>query len=71
MARREAEKLKFAELPEAQKLVDQAAEVLQRDRTFSEEEAFVAMQKQSRRSGKSMKEIASAVLLYDELAAGR
>jgi len=71
MARREAEKLKFSELPEAQKLVEQAAQVLQRDRTFSEEEAFVAMQKQSRRSGKSMKEIASAVLLYDELAAGR
>jgi uroporphyrinogen-III synthase len=71
MARREAEKLKFSELPEAQKLVEQAAQVLQRDRTFSEEEAFVAIQKQSRRSGKSMKEIASAVLLYDELAAGR
>lgn len=70
MARREAEKLKFSELPEAQKLVEQAAQVLQRDRAFSEEEAFVAMQKQSRRSGKSMKEIASAVLLYDELAAG-
>jgi len=70
MARREAEKLKFSELPEAQKLVEQAAQVLQRDHTFSEEEAFVAMQKQSRRSGKSMKEIASAVLLYDELAAG-
>jgi signal transduction protein with GAF and PtsI domain len=71
MARREAEKLKFSELPEAQKLVEQAAQVLQRDRTFSEEEAFVAIQKQSRRSGKSMKEIASAVLLFDELAAGR
>jgi uroporphyrinogen-III synthase len=69
MARREAEKLKFSELPEAQKLVEQAAQVLQRDRTLSEEEAFVAMQKQSRRSGKSLKEIASAVLLYDELAA--
>src|SRR5580704_9184195 len=69
MARREAEKLKFSELPEAQKLVEQAAQVLQRDRTFSEEEAFVAIQKQSRRSVKSMKEIASAVLLYDELAA--
>jgi uroporphyrinogen-III synthase len=71
MARREAEKLKFSELPEAQKLVEQAAQVLQRDRTFSEEEAFVVMQQQSRRSGKSMKEIASAVLLYDELVAGR
>jgi len=67
MARLEAEKLKFSELSEARKLVEQAARILERDLDLGEEEAYVVMQKQSRDSGKSMKEVASAVLLYDEL----
>jgi uroporphyrinogen-III synthase len=67
MARVEAEKLKFSELSEARKLVEQAAQILERDLGLNEEEAYVAMQKQGRDSGRSMKEVASAVLLYDEL----
>jgi signal transduction protein with GAF and PtsI domain len=70
MARLEAEKLKFADLSEARKLVEQAALVLQRQLSIDEEEANLAMQKHSRQSGKSMKEVASAVLLYDELCQG-
>jgi uroporphyrinogen-III synthase len=70
MARLEAEKLKFADLSEARKLVEQAAEVLQRELHIDEEEANLAMQKHSRQSGKSMKEVASAVLLHDELCRG-
>jgi uroporphyrinogen-III synthase len=70
MARVEAEKLKFADLSEARKLVEQAAGVLQRQLHIDEDEANLAMQKQCRQSGKSMKEVASAVLLYDELCRG-
>jgi uroporphyrinogen-III synthase len=70
MARLEAEKLKFADLSEARKLVEQAAQVLQRQLDIEESEANLAMQKQSRLSGKSMKEVASAVLLHDELCRG-
>lgn len=69
MVRMEAEKLRFSELSEAQKLVEQAANVLERNLNLSAQEARLAIQKQSRSSGKSMKETASAVLLYDELTA--
>ena len=58
----------FADLSEARKLVEQAVLILQRDldaATKTKPEREIA--KHSRRSGKSMKEIASAVLLYDEL----
>jgi uroporphyrinogen-III synthase len=70
MARLEAEKLKCADLSEARKLVEQAAQVLQRQLRIDEDEANLAMQKQSRQSGKSLKEVASAVLLHDELCKG-
>jgi uroporphyrinogen-III synthase len=70
MARLEAEKLKSADLSEARKLVDQAAQILQRDLRIDEEEANLTIQRQSRQSGKSMKEVASAVLLHDELCRG-
>ena len=63
----EAEKIRFAELSEAQKLVEQAVLVLRRDWAIAESDARTHIQKRSRLSGKSMKEIASAVLLYDEL----
>ena len=70
LARTEAEKLKFADLSGARKLVEQAAQILQQQLRIDEDEANLAMQKQSRQSGKSMKEVASAVLLHDELCRG-
>jgi signal transduction protein with GAF and PtsI domain len=70
LARMEAEKLKFADLSGARKLVEQAAQILQQQLRIDEDEANLAMQKQSRRSGKSMREVASAVLLHDELCRG-
>ena len=70
LARMEAEKLKFADLSGARKLVEQAAQILQQQLHIDEDEANLAMQKQSRQSGKSMREVASAVLLYDELCRG-
>lgn len=66
-ARIEAEQIKFADLDQARKLVEQAALILQRDWALDEAEARAEIQKHSRLSGKSMKEVASAVLLYDEL----
>jgi signal transduction protein with GAF and PtsI domain len=70
LARMEAEKLKFADLSGARKLVEQAAQILQQQLRIDEDEANFAMQKQSRQSGKSLKEVASAVLLHDELCRG-
>jgi uroporphyrinogen-III synthase len=70
LARMEAEKLKFADLSGARKLVEQAAQILQQQLHIDEDEANLAMQKQSRQSGKSMREVASAVLLHDELCKG-
>ena len=70
LARMEAEKLKFADLSGARKLVEQAAQILQQQLRIDEDEANLAMQKQSRQSGKSMKEVASAVLLHEELCRG-
>ena len=70
LARMEAEKLKFADLSGARKLVEQAAQILQQQLRIDEDEANLAMQKQSRQSGKSLKEVASAVLLYEELCRG-
>jgi GAF domain-containing protein len=69
-ARIEAEQIKLADLPGARRLVEQAALILGRDLGCDREQAHRAMQKQSRSSGKAMKEIASAVLLHDELRKG-
>lgn len=66
-ARFEADQIRFAELSEARKLVEQAVLILQREWAIDEAEARAHIQQHSRLRGKSMKEIASAVLLYDEL----
>lgn len=66
-ARFEAQQIRFADLSEARRLVEQAVLVLQRDWSCTNAEVRAHIQAHSRLSGKSMKEIASAVLLYDEL----
>ncbi len=67
MARGEAENSRLAELPEARKLVEQAKAILQRDLGLDEEAAHLALQKQGRESRRSIKEIAEAILLTDEI----
>ncbi len=67
----EAENTKLSELPEARKLVAKAQQVLQRDLQLSEEDAYSALQTQSRQSHKSIKEVAEAVLLADEIKRAR
>ena len=61
------EKLSAQEALETRKLVERAKSVLMRKRSLSEPEAFRELQKQSMDRRKSMKEIAEAVLLADDL----
>jgi len=67
----ESENTKLSELPEARKLVAKAQQVLQRDLQLSEGDAHSALQTQSRQSHKSIKEVAEAVLLADEIKRAR
>jgi signal transduction protein with GAF and PtsI domain len=71
MVRREDETLKNSELNAARKVVQGATRVLQRDLGISEEEAFLTLQKQSRERRKSMREIADAILLSEEIKGGQ
>jgi uroporphyrinogen-III synthase len=65
--RRDDESSKTSELLGARKMVQDATRILQRDLGISEEEAYLALQKQSRERRKSMREIADAILLSDEI----
>ncbi len=67
MARLEAESSKLSELSEARKLVAAATEILQRDLQMSEEEASLMLQAHSRKNHKSMKEVAEAILVREEI----
>jgi uroporphyrinogen-III synthase len=67
MVRRDDESLKLSELLGARKLVRDATLVLERDLAITEEEAYQMLQKQSRERRKSMREIADAILLSEEI----
>ena len=67
----EAEKAKLSELPEALRLVDRAKGILQRDLRIDEDEAYLTLQRQNREHKKSMKEIAEAILLGEQLKQGQ
>jgi signal transduction protein with GAF and PtsI domain len=70
MARLETQNLQLSEQLETRKLVERAKGILQRDLGFDEERAYLASQQQSRQTRKSMKQIAEAVVLTDELRRG-
>lgn len=67
MARLESEKSALSDQLESRKLIERAKGLLQRDHSIAEEEAYRMMQKESRQRRKSMREIAEAVILSDEL----
>lgn len=67
MARVEEEQSRVLELSEARKLVDGAIQILRRDMGTSQEDAQLTLRNYSRQSGKSMKEVAEAVLLSDAI----
>ena len=52
---------------ETRKLVERGKGILQRDFGLTEEEAYLALQRQSRQKRRSMKEVAQAIILSDEV----
>jgi uroporphyrinogen-III synthase len=66
-ARLEDENVELSERLEARIVIDRAKGVLQRDLTIGESEAYRMMQRESRQRRKSMRAIADAILLSDEL----
>jgi signal transduction protein with GAF and PtsI domain len=71
LVRLEAQDSKLSELSEARQLVKLAQEILQRDLRIAEEDAFLVLQRESRERRKSMKEIAEAILIADEIVSRR
>jgi signal transduction protein with GAF and PtsI domain len=70
MARLETENTNLLQQLETRKIVERAKGILQRDLSLDEEQAYLALQRQSRQKRKSMKEVAEAVVLTDELRRG-
>jgi uroporphyrinogen-III synthase len=66
-ARLEGENEELSDRLETRIAVDRAKGILQRDLKITEDEAYRMMQRESRQRRKSMREIAEAILLSDEL----
>lgn len=66
-ARLESANMQLVDRLETRKLVDRAKGILQRDLTVTEEEAYRMMQRESRERRKSMRELAEAILLAEDL----
>ncbi len=66
-ARLETENLQLADRLETRKAIDRAKGLLQRDLSLSEAGAYSLMQRESRHRRRSMREIAEAILLGDDL----
>jgi uroporphyrinogen-III synthase len=67
MARLESENASLLEQLETRKLVERAKGIVQRDLALTEEQAYLALQRQSRQLRKSLKEVAQAIVLSDEV----
>src|SRR5438445_259889 len=67
MARLEDANSNLSEQLQTRKVVERAKGILQRELGLSEEEAYLALQRQSRQKRKAMKELAEAILLSDEV----
>jgi uroporphyrinogen-III synthase len=67
MARLEDVNSTLAEQLQTRKLVERAKGILQRDLGLSEEQAYLALQRQSRQKRRPMKEIAEAIVLSDDV----
>jgi len=67
LARLEEANLSLAEQLQTRKIVERAKGILQRDLGLNEEQAYLALQRQSRQKRKPMKEIAEAIVLSDEV----
>jgi len=67
MARLETENSSLAQQLETRKLVERAKGILQRELGLDEEQAYLALQRQSRQKRKTMKEVAEAIVLSEEV----
>ena len=67
LARLEEANFTLAEQLQTRKLVERAKGILQRDLGLSEEQAYLALQRQSRQKRRPMKEIAEAIVLSDDV----
>jgi uroporphyrinogen-III synthase len=70
MARLEGLNSQLADQLETRKVVERAKGILQRDLLMNEEQAYLALQRQSRQKRKTLKEIAEAIVLGEEIRRG-
>jgi uroporphyrinogen-III synthase len=70
-ARLETENLQLSDRLESRKHIEKAKGLLQRDFGLDEDSAYRAMQRESRQRRKSMREIAEAIVLNDDLRKSR
>ena len=70
-ARLETENTELSDRLESRKAIERAKGVLQRDFGLDEEAAYRAMQRESRQRRKSMREIAEAIMLNEDLRRAR
>ena len=66
-ARLENENLQLADQLETRKVMERAKGILQRDLKMTEEEAYLTLQRESRQRRKSIKQVAEALVLSDDL----
>jgi uroporphyrinogen-III synthase len=67
MARLEGQNLLLSEQLETRKVIERAKGILQRDLALTEEQAYLTLQRKSRQTRRSMKEIAEAIILSDDV----
>jgi len=67
MARLESENSDLSQRLETRKLVERAKGILQRELGLTEEQAYLSIQRQSRQKRKTMKEVAEAIVLSDDV----
>ena len=71
LARMEFEKAQLADQLENRKVLERAKGLLQRELRIDEETAYLMLQKQSRQKRKTLREIADAVILLEDLKRGK
>jgi ANTAR domain len=62
-----SENARLSEKLESRKVVERAKGILQRNLQLNEEDAYLTLQRESRQRRKSMKEVAEAIVLSDDL----
>lgn len=67
VARLETANSDLSQQLETRKLVERAKGILQRDLGLTEEQAYISIQRQSRQKRKTMKEVAEAIVLSEEV----